>query len=94
MKIVLDTNVLVSGLLTPYGSSGKIVRMIFSGDLTLILDARILSEYRDVLVRPKFGFNKDDVASAYQYNIDLIPCSHLSVVRKQVLLPYKSFEGQ
>ena len=62
MKVVLDTNVLVSGLLTPFGSSGEIVRMVFSNDLTLFLDARILAEYRDVLHRPKFCFNPDDVA--------------------------------
>lgn len=62
MKVVLDTNVLVSGLLTPFGSSGEIVRMVFSNELTLFLDARILSEYRDVLHRPKFSFNQDDVA--------------------------------
>lgn len=61
MKIVLDTNVLVSGLLTPFGSSGEIVRMVFSGELLLHVDARILSEYQDVLHRPKFSFNKDHI---------------------------------
>ena len=61
MKIVLDTNVLVSGLLTPFGSSGEIVRMVFSGELLLYIDARILSEYQDVLHRPKFNFNKDNI---------------------------------
>ena len=45
MKIVLDTNVLVAGLLTPFGSSGEIVRMAFSGGHLLYIDARILSEY-------------------------------------------------
>ena len=62
MKIVLDTNVLVSGLLTPFGPSGEIVRMVFSGELILHIDARILSEYQDVLNRPKFMFNKDQIA--------------------------------
>lgn len=61
MKIVLDTNVLVSGLLTPFGPSGKIVRMVFSGELTVYIDARILAEYKDVLHRPKFKFNKDHI---------------------------------
>jgi putative PIN family toxin of toxin-antitoxin system len=61
MKIVLDTNVLVSGLLTPFGSSGEIVRMVFSGELLLFIDARILLEYQDVLHRPKFNFNKEDI---------------------------------
>ena len=54
MKIVLDTNVLISGLLTPFGSSGEILRIMFSGELALCLDARILAEYKDVLHRPKF----------------------------------------
>jgi len=37
MKIVLDTNVLVSGLLTPFGPSGEIVRMVFSDELTVYI---------------------------------------------------------
>ena len=61
MKIVLDTNVLVSGLLTPFSASGEIVRMVFSGELTVYIDARILAEYKDVLNRPKFKFNKDHI---------------------------------
>ena len=59
MKIVLDTNVLVSGLLTPFGPSGEIVRMVSAGALILHIDARILSEYQEVLHRPKFKFNED-----------------------------------
>ena len=62
MKIVLDTNVLVSGLLTPFGLSGKIVRMVSAGELILYIDARILSEYQEVLHRPKFKFNKDHIS--------------------------------
>ncbi|HBC88167.1 MAG TPA: putative toxin-antitoxin system toxin component, PIN family [Lentisphaeria bacterium] len=57
MKIVLDTNVLVSGLLTPFGTSGNIVRMLTSGKITLCLDARILLEYDEVLHRPHFGID-------------------------------------
>ena len=63
MNIVLDTNVLVAGLLTPFGSCGEIVRMVSSGELTLSLDARILIEYQDLLDRPKFKFDKDKVAA-------------------------------
>jgi putative PIN family toxin of toxin-antitoxin system len=61
MKIVLDTNVLVSGLLTPFGPSGEIVRMVSAGKLILYIDARILSEYHEVLQRPKFKFNNDRI---------------------------------
>jgi predicted nucleic acid-binding protein len=41
MKIVLDTNVLVSGLLQPLGPSGQIVRLVASGELVLCYDPRM-----------------------------------------------------
>ena len=56
MRIVLDTNVLVSGLFTPFGASAQIVRMVASGHLVVCYDARILAEYEEVLHRPKFDF--------------------------------------
>jgi putative PIN family toxin of toxin-antitoxin system len=60
MKVVLDTNVLVSGLLAPFGPPGEMVRMVSSGSLQICFDARILSEYEEVLRRPKFGFSPDE----------------------------------
>jgi putative PIN family toxin of toxin-antitoxin system len=67
MKIVLDTNVLVAGLLSPFGPCGDIVRMVSSGELVLCLDARILSEYHEVLRRPKFRFEQDKVVALMDY---------------------------
>ncbi|MBS4031526.1 MAG: putative toxin-antitoxin system toxin component, PIN family [Clostridiales bacterium] len=61
MKIVLDTNVLVSGLLKSHSDAGAIVRMVASGSLQVVYDSRILSEYRDVLRRPKFSFEDMEV---------------------------------
>ena len=61
MRIVLDTNVLVSGLLNPSGPPGRILQMIAAGELSLCYDARILCEYRGVLSRPAFGFRADCV---------------------------------
>jgi putative PIN family toxin of toxin-antitoxin system len=67
MRIVVDTNVLVAGLLSPFGTCAKIVRMISSGELTLYLDARILSEYNEVLCRPKFRFDIDRVVALLEH---------------------------
>jgi putative PIN family toxin of toxin-antitoxin system len=67
MNIVLDTNVLVSGLLSPFGSSGEIVRMVSSGKLILSFDARIFSEYTEVLLRPKFKCDKEKVIALMDY---------------------------
>jgi len=61
MKVVVDTNVLVSGLLNPYGPPGRIVQMAAAGELSLCFDVRILSEYRDVLLRPVFSFQAEHV---------------------------------
>jgi uncharacterized protein len=63
MKIVLDTNVLVAGLLSPFGPCAEIVRMVSSGNLTLYFDSRILSEYSEVLRRSKFRFQIDKVVA-------------------------------
>ena len=63
MKIVLDTNVLVAGLLSPFGPCAEIVRMVSSGEVTLCFDALILTEYGEVLYRPKFGFAKEKVSA-------------------------------
>ena len=69
-RVVLDTNVLVAGLLSPFGPCAQIIRMVSSGDLTLCLDARILSEYDEVLHRAKFRFQADRVAAL----LDHIEC--------------------
>ena len=67
MRVVLDTNVLVSGLLSPFGPPGEIVRLVSSGAVTLCLDARILAEYDEVLARTRFGFDQDAIAALLDY---------------------------
>ena len=67
MRTVVDTNVLVSGLLKPYGAPGEIVRLVASGALRVCHDARILAEYQEVLRRPKFGFRPSDIDALLDY---------------------------
>ncbi|NNJ97673.1 MAG: putative toxin-antitoxin system toxin component, PIN family [Gammaproteobacteria bacterium] len=59
MKIVLDTNVLVSGILSPNGPPAAVLRALLTERVTLCFDERIISEYRDVLTRTKFSFDLD-----------------------------------
>jgi len=59
MRIVLDTNVLISVLLNPHSSSATILRQILIGSVLLLADDRILLEYEEVVIRPKFNFNKE-----------------------------------
>ena len=61
MRIVLDTNVLVSALLNPSGNPGQVLVLIATRQVMILLNERVLYEYRDVLRRPKFGFEEDFV---------------------------------
>ena len=58
--VVLDTNVLVSALLTPYGPAARVLDAVLAGRLVLVFDDRILREYEEVLGRSRFGFNQQD----------------------------------
>jgi putative PIN family toxin of toxin-antitoxin system len=56
MRVVLDTNVLVAGLLSPAGPPGWIVEAALAGVLEPVFDMAIRQEYEDVLQRPEFRF--------------------------------------
>ena len=53
---VFDTNVIISGILSPDGAPGKLLDAILDGLCQLVVTDRILAEYEDVLNRPKFRF--------------------------------------
>jgi len=65
--VVLDTNIIVSALITPFGSASRILDMVIIGDLKLLYDDRILTEYCEVLSRKKFGFAENDVNTLLEY---------------------------
>ena len=58
---VIDTNVVVSGLLNPHGPSARVLDAVLDGRLKLAYDARILAEYRDVLRRPRLKLAPDKI---------------------------------
>lgn len=61
MKIVLDTNVLLSALLTPNRKASIILDKILDGDLEIYYNEKIINEYKEVLSRKKFGIAKAKV---------------------------------
>jgi putative PIN family toxin of toxin-antitoxin system len=56
VRVVLDTNVLVSGLLSAAGPPGWIVEAAIAGTLEPVFDMAIRQEYEEVLRRAEFGF--------------------------------------
>lgn len=66
MKIVLDTNVLVSAFLKPRSGPARILRLVLQGDVQIIINEHILTEYSEVLRRPKFDLNLDKVQTVLE----------------------------
>ncbi len=52
-RIVIDTNILVSAILTPKGNPAKILKLVLEGKLNLIISPAILEETQQVLRYPR-----------------------------------------
>ena len=59
IKLVIDTNVIISAALSDNGKPAQIIDMISEGKFQLYYNKQILSEYSDVLTRKKFMFSHD-----------------------------------
>jgi len=57
-KAVVDTNILVSAMLSPGKNAARIMDMIRDGLLVPCYNAEILEEYQEVLGRGKFNFSR------------------------------------
>lgn len=54
IRIVLDTNIIVSAVLKPQGTEAAALRLALSGTVMLGVSEPVLAEYEEVLSRPKF----------------------------------------
>lgn len=54
LTVVLDTNVLISSLLSSKGAPAKILDLILGDQVVVVYDNRILGEYEEVLSRQEF----------------------------------------
>jgi putative PIN family toxin of toxin-antitoxin system len=91
-RVVLDTNVLVSGLINPHGAPGRIVAAATDGTLQPAWDDRILGEYEEVLARPKFArLSRLDVATVLDtlrtYGHEVTPLDLLARASAPIVLP-------
>jgi uncharacterized protein len=62
IRVVLDTNVIVSALLTPQGAEAEVLLLALNGAVSLGVSDSLVSEYEEVLARPKFKRPADVVA--------------------------------
>ena len=69
---VIDTNVLVSALITknPEAATTKVVRLLLEQDFVPLYDADIIAEYEDVLHRSKFPILKETADALISFIIE------------------------
>ena len=58
---VIDTNVIVSGMLNPDSIPGIVLKHALGGRIIPLINNEILREYIDVVQRSKFGFSDIDI---------------------------------
>ena len=68
-RIVIDTNVLVSGLRSSRGASHKLLQLIGVSDFEITLSVPLALEYEDVLKRESagLGLSREDVDRLMEY---------------------------
>lgn len=66
-RVVVDTNLVVSGLLNPFGAPAQLIVARRRGEFTLLVTDQLRAEYERVLVRPRlarrYGLSSDAVAT-------------------------------
>ena len=67
LRVVFDTNVIVSALLTSDGVCARLFLLAIDGMVVPVVDTRILCEYERVLRRPKFALASDAVDGVLRY---------------------------
>lgn len=85
ISAVLDTNVLVSALLTPRGACARVLDAAAEDRFRPLLSPEILAEYREVLGRAKFGLSPTTAAAVVdgfrRLAVELVPGEPLRACR-------------
>ena len=61
IKLVLDTNVVVSAVINEQGSEARVLDLALNKRVTCYVSRPILDEYQGVLSRPRFGLSRGQV---------------------------------
>ena len=56
IRVVLDTNVVISALLSPNNLEDRVLKLALAGHVQLYISSPIGTEYERVMASPKFGF--------------------------------------
>jgi putative PIN family toxin of toxin-antitoxin system len=66
IRIVLDTNIIVSALLQPLGPPAQVFLLVAGGVIELCVSASVYDEYEEVIRRPRLGRDENTIAVTLQ----------------------------
>lgn len=64
IRVVLDTNIIVSALLQPLGPPAQVFVLAIGGSIQLCISGSVYAEYEEVISRPRFRRSEDIIAGA------------------------------
>jgi putative PIN family toxin of toxin-antitoxin system len=80
LRVVVDTNILVSATIIPHGAPARILQAVLAGRIQLVSSPFLLGEYRDVISRPRItrkyvllSARRDDLLRFMQTKALLVP---------------------
>jgi putative PIN family toxin of toxin-antitoxin system len=82
LRVVVDTNVWVSGLILPESTPGRVLAAAQRGDFELVVSWSLVEEIADVLSRPKlerYEISEGLIASLLQFVAPALPTIELEV---------------
>jgi len=64
IRVVLDTNIIVSALIQPLGPPAQVFVLAIGGSIQLCISGSVYAEYEEVISRPRFRWSEDIIAGA------------------------------
>ena len=66
LRVVLDTNIIVSALLQPIGPTAQVFSFALGGAMHFFVSGAVFDEYEEVIRRPKFRRAEQTIAAALE----------------------------
>jgi len=63
IRVVLDTNIIVSALLQPLGPPAQVFWLVAGGSVQLCISGNVYAEYEEVIRRPRFRRDEETIAA-------------------------------
>jgi putative PIN family toxin of toxin-antitoxin system len=64
IRVVIDTNIIVSALLQPLGPPAQVLLLAVSGSIQLCITGEVYAEYEEVIRRPRFRRDESAIVAA------------------------------